>query len=333
MHSAEKHLYLLTIYILSYEAPENLARILDSLLPFQGSQTQIIVGDNSEIANVAPIIQERQNLFNGQLSRVKHVCNLGALGNILRAFELAQSRYLWIVGCGDAFCPDALSVVEDILSQASESDSAALHIFPVNEVKIEPWPAKRMVFNDFATALKELEFGPLTNINSVIYDVVQARRFLPTAYQASSSLVPHTAIIAALLGSQKNEDAQQMVFHPTPVFQRLQRSYSWNPHELWTNISNVYPSLDNAGDWKKIRREILRTHSSWILGVTQLLSLPVSSYFIERTFGQFGWLSLPLLSKLLILDWKRRSKTYRFTQSTIGKLRRVAGGIRRRLRL
>ena len=327
-HDEAERARLLTIYVLSYEAPENLARLLDSLLPFESTQAQIIVGDNSQWANVEEVVESRRALFGERLVLVKHGCNLGALGNILRAFELAQSRYLWIVGCGDRFLPHALPIVEEILQRAPR---AALHIFPVNDVKIGSWPTEETIYDDFAEALKELEFGSLTNINSVIYNVAEARRQLPVAYQAASSLIPHTAIIAALL-NPLCVDKAQMAFHPTPVFERLPRSYSWNPHELWVNVSNLYPHFTETSQWNKVRREILRTHGPWLLDVTQALQLPVKPSLLERTFGQFGFASLPLLTRLILLEWQRRSRIFQHTRLAFQRLRIAGGAVKRKLK-
>ena len=328
MNDESKQTKLLTIYVLSYEAPENLARLLDSLLPFQSTQTQVVVADNSELATVEEVVKSRHTLFDERLVLLKHSCNLGAVANILRAFEVAQSRYLWIVGCGDRFRPDALPIVEKVLQKAP---LAALHIFPVNEVRISPWPIEESVYDDFVKALEGLEFGPLTNINSVIYNVVEARRHLPLAYQSASSLIPHTAIIAALL-NPANERGQQMVFHPELVFERLPRSYSWNPHELWTNVSNLYPYFEDASQWKKVRREILRTHGSWLLDVTRTLQLPVSQVMLERTFGQFGFASLPLLFHLIALEWQRRSNIYPKVRLAMQQCRFAGGAAKRQLK-
>lgn len=304
MFSAAPPEPLLTIYVLSYEAPAQLAHLLDSLLPFESGATRIIIGDNSPGSEASAVVDSRRSAFGNRISYVKHACNLGALANILRAFELAESKYVWIVGGGDQFCPGALRSVESIL----KSSAHPFHLFQVNEIKFGPWPAESKVYTDFLAALRELELGSLTNINSVIYEVAPARRYLPLAYQACSSLVPQTAILAASLAPPDN---LALVYHPLQVFERLPRPHSWNPQELWTTLGVIYPKLVDAPQWKVARKEILKSHSPFILNTTRTMNLPVTSIFLLRTFGQFGMAALPLLFKMLFLKLERASSFYR----------------------
>lgn len=294
-------MHLLTIYVMTYEAPDKTARLLDSLLPFTSERTQIIVGDNSIVDDASHVVAERTSAFKGRITHTKPSCNIG-LGTIFRAFELADSKYLWIVGCGDRFCPGALDTVEPILDRSDD----AFIMFRVNDVKFRPWPTEVKTYDYFPDAFRDMELGPLTNINNVIYNVSHAREHIPTAYMAATSLVPHTAIIAASLNRVNNS---QLIYHPIQVFERLPRSHAWDPRMLWSNLASIYPYPANEKEWRLVRSDLLKTHSSWIVDILWKMDLPPTLGLLQKTFGQFGLSSLPLLIRFVLLRLSQRSRT------------------------
>ena len=303
---------LLTIYVLTFEAPEKLARLLDSLLPFTSTRTQIIVGDNSVVNDAAQVVAERRTIFNDQIVYVRHRCNIG-LGNLLRGFELAESKYFWMVGCGDRFLPGALEIVEPILEESDE----AFIMFRINGVKGGAWPANERVYDYFPDAMRDLEKGPLTNINSVIYNLDKIRDFIPAGYEAMSSLMPHTGMIAAALD---RSGSHRLVYHPVQVFERLPRPQSWDPRIVWSNLSLIYPRPENEREWNKVRREILKTHSPWLPAVLWRMKLPLTRGFLLKTYGQFGLASLPLLVRLMIVPLEQRSSRLHSFAANIQRL-------------
>jgi glycosyltransferase involved in cell wall biosynthesis len=311
---------LLTIYILSYNSPEKTGRILDSLLPFTSDRTCVIVGDNSEANDSSEVTESRKHHFNGRLKYVKHICNLGFIGSALRAFEMADSEYLWLVGCGDQFLPSTIADVESILTGLGPNFVA----FQVNDVKSGEWPQEPKIYKDFIPALIDLDLGPLTNINNVIYPVELSRKFLPAAYEAGSSLVPQTAILAAGI---REETEANLHYFPVQVFQRLPRPQAWDVRKLWGNLATIYPDFEDDKRWLQVRRIVDESHSEWVVSRLKALNLPVTRSFITRTFGQFGSKSLPLYIKLLSLRWEQNHREYKnilaFSQRMIGLLWRV----------
>lgn len=286
---------LLTIYILSYNAPDKVNRILDSLLPWETDQTEIIVGDNSDTLAVAELVEKRRDEFKGRLRCLKHVCNLGYAGNMLRAFEVAESQYVWIVGCTDHFLPGAIAKVESVLSHRGD----AMVLFPVNGLKSRPWPMER-VYGDFKEVVEEIELGPLNSINSTCYRLDCVRKYLPLAYECVS-LIPQTTLIAAML-----KDGHHLYFHPQQVFERLPRSArTWDPRRYWSNLAMIYPAPADRLLWNRVRGIILRDWADWILSIEQE-GYPITWPLVLSTWAQFGAGSTGVVWRMMLQILKRK---------------------------
>jgi hypothetical protein len=263
--------------------------MLDSLLPWSsGEDTEIIIGDNSDDNRVVDLVQQRSAEFGGHLRCLKHVCNLGYSANMLRSFEVAQGRYLWIVGCNDRFRPGAVAHLKSVVSHRND----AVLLFKVEGLKSTSWPLER-VYDDFAELVKDIHVGPLQNINSCVYRVESARQHLARAYEGSSNLVPQLTLIASLL-----KDKQCLYFCPVSIIERLPRSRRvWDPRVAWITCWMVYPDLRDQYLWHQARGPIFDSWSRWILGIEKegfALTWPLVLF----TLAQFGPRALPMSLKI-----------------------------------
>ena len=279
----------LTIYILARNSPENLSRMLDSLLPWSPEEdTEIIIGDNSDNNCVLDLVHRRAAEFNGRLRCLKHVCNLGYSANMLRSFEVAQGRYLWIVGCNDRFLPGAVARLKSILTHRDD----AVLLFKVEGLKSNSWPLER-VYDDFAELVKGIHIGPLQNINSCVYHVGASRQQLASAYEGSSNLVPQLTLMAALLKA-----GHRLYFCPISIIERLPRDRRiWDPRVAWMTCWMIYPDLHDQYLWNQARGAIFDSWSKWILGIEKegfVLTWPLVLY----TIAQFGARALPMAIKI-----------------------------------
>ena len=286
---------LLTLYILTRNSPENLGRMLDSLLPWEDrDDVEIIVGDNSDDRRVADLVVERSGQFGGRIRCLKHVCNLGYTANMMRGFEVARGRYLWIVGSNDRFHAGALAYLMALLGHRED----ALILFPVEGLKARPWPLEK-VFDDFADAVRELELGPINSINACVFRREVFLRYLPIGYEGN--LIPQTTMIAAAL-----RDGQRLYFHPKALIDRLPRSVRiWDPRRVWMNYWLIYPDPNDRHLWNKVRGLILRDWSRWILN-TEKEGFTITVPLAMATWAQFGIRSLPLVARMVVRIMKRK---------------------------
>ncbi len=305
----------LTIYILSYNLPEQVAITLDSLLPFDNVYTKIIIGDNSDFPysqEIENIVNMRKESFNNQITYVKHKVNLGASSNALRAFEVADSEFLWIVSCKNRFMPNALTILEPIL----DNSNATFLSFLENDLRGgREFPKTQRKYDNFFEALCELELGPVTSINFTIYRVDRVSKYVALGYYGISCLAPHLVIIVNALDDETA--SHYLEFYPVQIFERLPHGMEWDVRQFWGNLGLIYPRPQDEAKWQKVREEIIRTHSNWVLDCFVRYQLPITTGFIEKTIGQFGDSAANFISRLQEIAINRQA--YQLPQKTTMK--------------
>lgn len=108
---------LLEILIITYNRAPLLARTLDQMSqgPFEGCKITVL--DNCSTDETPEVIEENRSKF-PRLSTVRHSRNIGACANYLRAVELSQGAYTWVLCDDDLFdFSECLDVREAIESQ------------------------------------------------------------------------------------------------------------------------------------------------------------------------------------------------------------------------
>lgn len=106
----------LEILIVTYNRAHFLRRTLTQLQGTPFSNCKITVLDNCSTDETPLVVQEFESHF-PQLSMVRHKKNIGAAANYLRAVELSQSSYTWVL-CDDdlldfSSCQDVIDVIEN----------------------------------------------------------------------------------------------------------------------------------------------------------------------------------------------------------------------------
>lgn len=110
----------LGIFIITYNRAKSLRRTLDYLLHSPFADCHISVLDNHSTDETPNVCQEYAVRFS-HLSVVRHRVNIGFSANYLRAVELSDKEYTWVLGDDDHLiiqdCSDIISKIE-----ASSSD-------------------------------------------------------------------------------------------------------------------------------------------------------------------------------------------------------------------
>lgn len=110
---------ILTIAIPTYNRSRFLEQLLNSLAPqVRGeARVELIVSDNASTDDTQEVIMrfQQQGL---QFIASRNEVNIGGDANIHRCFELANSKYVWIIGDDDVVGPNAISKVLTYLTQA-----------------------------------------------------------------------------------------------------------------------------------------------------------------------------------------------------------------------
>jgi glycosyltransferase involved in cell wall biosynthesis len=129
----------LHIVIPTYNRHDQLLNCLQGLVAQIQYGVQITVLDNaSPVPSRAYCLERDQALATseeaGTLTFVRHRSNIGMAANLLRAFEVCQGQWLWVVSDDDDVFPDAVqSILKLIRTLATHSDVAFVKFNRGNE--------------------------------------------------------------------------------------------------------------------------------------------------------------------------------------------------------
>jgi glycosyltransferase involved in cell wall biosynthesis len=206
---------ILSIVIPTFNRNETLKQNLLYLLPQltdNNEKCELIILDNhSDVPVVESISDLLVDCGNQNISVIRHPFNLGMSANILRAFEVCNGSFLWILGDDDRLTEGALNIVlNDIQSHnqitfLNYTSSLELHL--PNGVNL---PSKRRSkelnisnIEDFTRCMDPYDTG---FISVSIFNSQAARRHISTGYMYANTLYPHVGILLKML-QEKNADA------------------------------------------------------------------------------------------------------------------------------
>lgn len=270
---------LLTIYILAYENAEFVGPLLESILPIQSNDVCVVVSDNSDRTNG---VRECVSQFMRSHSNVRYVTygtNL-ELGGLIRAFEVVESTYVWMVGAsGSLLTPDALSTLIPIL--AADRPDLLLHY--ENNLWRNKEIAEKRHYRDFLSIMRDHSFSILGSINSLVYRTQLMRQYARNGFRAMSMMMPHTAMVYAAM----RDGSVSMSYYPIKILVRLPRNRAWSEDWLVRSLHALLP-------WDASRAEIEQFFN--VLSDTD-------PYFVE--WGQKKGINTNLI---IAMPWRRRAK-------------------------
>lgn len=105
----------LEILVITYDRAKDLEKTLNQVLNSPFKNCKITVIDNCSPDDTPQVCAHYQNLFSN-MEVVRHKKNIGSSPNYLRAVELSDSKYTWVLCDDDPFdfndCSDVISAIE-----------------------------------------------------------------------------------------------------------------------------------------------------------------------------------------------------------------------------
>jgi hypothetical protein len=230
MHQNEA---ILTIFILAYENSECVRKMLLSIRPSISEDFIVVIVDNSDqTEDVNKIYIEYSRDFQDRLLYFKNRYNIGPLASIMRSFEIAITPYIWIVGACNQINDNSISLIINILKSSSPD---CLMIYEDNLWRKQFIQSPKL-YSDWKSVLSDHSYSVLCSINSMIYKISKFNKFLDIGYEASSSLVPHTAMILEGLRTKQIS----LLYAPIYAIQRPIRERVWSTRKFIRNLTSVF---------------------------------------------------------------------------------------------
>jgi glycosyltransferase involved in cell wall biosynthesis len=190
----------LTIAIPTFDRDDSLAKSLPGLLEQVARHpdvVEVLIVDNASPKPVAETIESILAQFPGVSVRlVRNRTNIGGHGNMLRAFELTETPWLWLLGDDDLLTPNAL---ETVLAGLEKHPKAIFHNYTF-DVFDRPEAFVTKGQDEF---VEKVDSFPTLLFTSV--GVYRLDAFLPHlrfGYLYSYSWGPHIALLLASVGDE-----------------------------------------------------------------------------------------------------------------------------------
>ncbi|MDC0933637.1 glycosyltransferase, partial [Arcobacteraceae bacterium] len=167
---------ILTIAIPTYNRADSLRYLVEKISPYLNNNLKLLILDNNSTDNTKEYI----NIWNkdSNISGIKHITNLGGVVNMLKSIELAQSKYVWLLGDDDDI---DITYINELVNLLSSEEAYSLHLIPKSR---EDYKIHKHVFNnkiDFINSFYDI--SALHLMSSSIYNAYEARKYLADAYR------------------------------------------------------------------------------------------------------------------------------------------------------
>lgn len=135
---------MVEILLITYNRGEKLRRTLKAILDSELSALKITVLDNCSTDGTDKILSNLKENKNIRFRCIRHKNNLGAVANVMRAYEVASEEYLWVLCDDDEYdfsdFKDVITILKihhpDIVLVGSPNKTSTEQMFPGKVDKI-----------------------------------------------------------------------------------------------------------------------------------------------------------------------------------------------------
>jgi len=168
--------------LITYNRAKYLERTLNYFYNAGLTSMRLHILDNASIDNTSEIVKEYQKKWPGiQYHRNKY--NIGGNANILRAIEIVDSEYSWVIGDDDEWYLDDLDELIEQLKMG-EADIIRLGWLVSDRSK------GKMFFATDLTGFEKMFFASVSMISATIVKRDLFKRYLPEAYMNTGDAYP-----------------------------------------------------------------------------------------------------------------------------------------------
>ena len=192
----------LSIVIPTYNRNKTLHDNIDRLLFQLREDVELKILDNASPTPVSETLADKLAVYpNSNIEIIRNKTNIGAYANILRSYEIANSKWLWILGDDDIVSHTAIN---DILRCISERKDATFINFTTDVMRLQgmrPVSFDTHGQNDFVAGLDHA--GSVNFMSIGIWHVDSVLPVLGVAYHYAYSMSPTFVLLLSALGANK----------------------------------------------------------------------------------------------------------------------------------
>ena len=234
----------LSIAIPTYNRRDDLLRCLSSVLPQLTDDVELLVVDNASDIPVSSFVDHPR------VRIVRNPINIGAVGNLLRTFELANADWVWLIGDDDEANPTGVATILSHIACLPEAG----HIFFSNYMGVIDKTQIAKGDDAFIACYRVQDFGARLWMSGQVLNRRVAAGNLRYAYAYPSS---SPQLVLALLAAR----SEAVVFSESEVAIHHSAAYHemWDPYTIYDQMTQML-SLNIGG---KLRSHMARCFFSF----------------------------------------------------------------------
>lgn len=266
---------LLTISIPTYNRADCIQRMVRTILPQMTDEIVLIVIDNQSPYDIFSLFTEEEKK---KFDLRRNDVNIGGDANIARCFEVAKTKWVWVLGDDDMILPDAVTrVLEAIKSHPDFSFIKFNSIYIGETVGIE----------GFCEAMKaKLQFAHTFFISEGIHNLDKTRGEMQAHYLYLSLAVGQILRVIHFL---LNSDGEKCLFLSDHIIDDQGADIGWNGLYL---VPRHLMMFDMFREYRKFFRDnIFREIAAYCLHTTGEMDIPFKEkwYYYKQVFNRYGF--------------------------------------------
>ena len=237
---------LLHCLVITYNRAENLRTTLSRLAVSPFRETRITVLDNASTDGTPEVTAEFASRF-PHYEVIRHKYNIGGPCNLLRAFELSQGRYTWVLGDDDLLNPVDISDVHDVMA-AESADVISLSLFRRPE-------AMSGKFFTYQESIREgiFFFGCFSQITNTVFKTsLLDSRLMHQGYRLAHTLFTQFPLLIKLAV----ENRRMYCAREAVITRSRYDGPTWSAADLWVGWAEVCSLIPD----KEIREHSLQDY-------------------------------------------------------------------------
>jgi glycosyltransferase involved in cell wall biosynthesis len=279
--------------LITFNRADCVDKTLEKFYKIRNTGMKFHVLDNCSTDNTEEIIHKWQEKW-PELIYHKNQYNIGGNANILRAVELTNSKYIWIIGDDDEWYLDELSELIEVLNTQS-ADIIRLGWLVCDNEKGKYLPAEQL-FNS-----EKFFFASVSMISSTIVRRQLVTPHLPWAYMNIANMYPQ--LVGIIKSFERQELSvysmkQDLMLHiPSQEPGYFKADLEW--YAMWNRTAKFFHDKENRKIFtNEAVRYMIRPFygfKSELKGLMRLAlnarayGLSQSSYIAELFFLGFGY--------------------------------------------
>lgn len=228
---------ILTIAIPTYNRVNHLIDNIDTILVQLNADCRLLIIDNHSSYILDDKISEILEVYLNKgldIRVIRNNVNVGLFGNILKCFELCETKWLYIIGDDDRMTENGMSIILSDIKQFSDFINISYQWLPENRWSLERPKITTGAIN-YMESIESIHH--VMFLSSNIYNVDKLNKFLSQGNYYQLTAAPHLVLL--LLGLNDLE-SEKVYLSDKIVVQNfnseVEEENKWNKPDFFRNI-------------------------------------------------------------------------------------------------